>query len=44
MLLAQQGLFTSRKEIVPFSMAIENYELMHECCPEHLRIGTAKIQ
>ena len=25
------------KEQVPFSMAIEKEELMHECSPEHLR-------
>ena len=24
---------------VPFSMAIENVELMHKCSPEHLRTG-----
>ena len=29
------------KEQVPFSMAIEKEELMHECSPEHLRMGTA---
>ena len=24
-------------------MAIENVELMHECFPEHLRMGTVRI-
>ena len=35
-----QNVFTvivERREQVPFSMAIENGELMHECSPEHLR-------
>ena len=27
---------TQRKNEVPFSMAIGNEELMHECCPQHL--------
>ena len=30
------------RERVPFSMAIENGELMHECFPKHLRMGTAR--
>ena len=25
-------------------MATENGELMHECSPEHLRIGTARLK
>ena len=29
---------------VPFSMAIGNGELMHECFPKHLRMGTARIK
>ena len=29
---------------VPFSMAIENVELMHECCPQHLPMGTARTK
>ena len=29
---------------VTFSMAIENVELMHECSPEHLRMGTARLK
>ena len=35
-------LYYERK--VPFSMAIENMELMHECSPEHLRMGTARLK
>ena len=29
---------------VPFGMAIENVELMHECFPKHFRMGTARIK
>ena len=25
-------------------MAIENVELMHECSPEHLRMGTVRLK
>ena len=32
----------ARREQVPFSMTIENGELMHECFPKHLRMGTAR--
>ena len=32
------------EERVPFSMAMENGELMHECSPEHLRMGTAILK
>ena len=42
-----QNVFTvivERREQVPFRMAIENGELMHECSPEHLRIGTARLK
>ena len=42
-----QNAFTvivARRDQVPFSMAIENGELMHECSPEHLRIGTAILK
>ena len=31
-----------RNEEVPFSMAIGNGELMHECFPKHSRMGTAR--
>ena len=34
----------ARREQVPFSMAGENVELMHECSPEHLRMGTATFK
>ena len=34
---------TGGKEQVPFSMAIGN-ELMHECSPEHSRMGTARMK
>ena len=34
----------ARREQVPFSMAIENGELMHECFPKHLRMGTARLK
>ena len=32
------------KKQVPFSMAIGNGELMHECFPKHLRMGTARMK
>ena len=32
------------KKQVPFSMAIGNVELLHECSPKHLRMGTARIK
>ena len=34
----------ARSEQVPFSMAIENGELMNECFPKHLRMGTARLK
>ena len=39
-----QDYFASRKTKVPFSMAIGHGELMHECFPKHLRIGTARTK
>ena len=27
---------------IPFNKATEGVELMHQCCPQHLRIETAK--
>ena len=36
--------FTERKNKVPFSMAIGNGELMQECFPKHLRMGTARMK
>ena len=42
-----QNVFTvmvERREQVPFSMAIEHGKLMHECSPEHLRMGTARLK
>ena len=33
-----------RNEEVPFSMAIRNGELMHECFPKHSRMGTARMK
>ena len=36
--------FTERKKKVPFSMAIINGELMHECFPKHLRMGKARMK
>ena len=36
--------FTERKKKVPFSMDIGNGELMHECFPKHLRMGTARMK
>ena len=30
-------------EEVPFSMAIRNEELMHECFPKHSRMETARM-
>ena len=32
-----------RRKKIPFSMDIENEELMHECSPEHFRMGTARF-
>ena len=31
-------------EEVPFSMAIGNGELMHDCFPKHSRMGTARLK
>ena len=36
--------FTERKKKVPFSMAIGNGELMHECFPKHSLMGTARMK
>ena len=33
---------SARREQVPFSMAIGNGELMHECFPKHPRMGTTR--
>ena len=33
-----------RNEEVPFSMAIGNGELMHECFAKHSRMGTARMK
>ena len=33
----------ARREQVPFSMAIENVEVVHECFPKHLGMGTARL-
>ena len=35
------GYFTLWKDYVPFSIAIQNMEIMHERCPQHLSIETA---
>ena len=37
-----QKSISARREQVPFSMAIGNGELMHECFPKHPRMGTAR--
>ena len=37
------SVIVERREQVPLSMAIENGVLMHECSPEHLRMGTARL-
>ena len=37
-----QKSLSARREQVPFSMAIGNGELMHECFPKHPRMGTAR--
>ena len=36
------AVFANRREQVTFSKAIGNMELMHECFPKHLRMGTAR--
>ena len=33
-----------RQQEVPFTMAIGNEELVHECFPEHSRMGTARVK
>ena len=33
-----------KREQVSFSMAIENMELIRECCYQHSRMGTAKFK
>ena len=35
---------SARREQVPFSMAIGNEELMHECFPKHPRMGTVRLK
>ena len=35
---------TVGKKQVSFSMTIGNEELMQECFPEHLRMGTARMK
>ena len=35
---------TVGKKEVPFSMTIGNEELMDECFPKHLRMGTARMK
>ena len=37
-----QKSFSARREQVPFSIAIGNGELMHECFPKYPRMGTAR--
>ena len=37
-----QKSISARREQVPFSMAIGNRELMHDCFPKHPRMGTAR--
>ena len=32
------------KKKVPFSIAIRNKELMHECFPKHLRMGKIRMK
>ena len=34
----------SKKKQVAFSMAIENGEIMHECFPKHLCMGTTRMK
>ena len=36
--------FASQKKQVPFSMAIGNAELMHECFPKHSHMETARMK
>ena len=36
--------FPERKKKVPFSMATGNGELVQECFPKHLRMGTARMK
>ena len=38
------AVFVEQREQVPFSMAIRNVELVHECFKKHLRMGTAKMK
>ena len=39
-----QKSISARREQIPFSMAIGNGELMHECFPKPPRMGTAKYK
>ena len=42
-----QNVFTvivERRQQVPFSMAMGNGELMHECSPEHFLMGEAGLK
>lgn len=32
------------KKQLQFSMAIENVDFMHECCPQHLSRGNARMK
>ena len=29
---------------IPFSMAVKNVELMHECCSQQMRMGTSRMK
>ena len=37
-------IFAKQSDQVTFSMAIGNVQLMHECLPKHLRMGTARMK
>ena len=41
---SQQKSIGARREKVPFSMAIENEELVQEYFPKHLRMRTARLK
>ena len=41
---AKERTIWPREKKVPFSMPIENGELMQECFPNHSRMGTSRIK
>ena len=38
------AVFTEKREQVPFRIDMENVELVHLCCPQHLNVETSRIK